>query len=149
MIILLLWIIIYGFLGNWIKKALRSAQPLEIRLRWLIQCFGRYCCSLQLAERFCWWRISTWLMLHESRAPIENIPLTLIRESEKKSKTQDRDRACIPKKNPERSIESICICFHALDFFSGKHARSRSQKMAYIFVQHGIFPLILAYAIWN
>ena len=33
--------------------------------------------------------------------------------------------------------------------FFRKHARLRSQKMAYIFVQRRIFPLILAYAIWN
>ena len=76
--------------------------------------------------------------------------LTLICESwGKKSKTRDRDRACFAEKNPERSLASICILFRALDFFSGKRARLRSQKMAYIFVQHGIFPLILAYAIWN
>ena len=51
------------------------------------------------------------------------------------------------KKNPERSIASFCICSHVLEFFSGKRARWRSQKMAYIFVQHGIFPHTLAYAI--
>ena len=52
------------------------------------------------------------------------ISLTLIRESwKKKSKTRDRDRECFAEKNPERSIESICICFCAADFFSGNHAR--------------------------
>ena len=40
----------------------------------------------------------------------------------------------------------MLLCF---DFFPGKHARLRSQKMAYICGQHGIFPLILAYAIRN
>ena len=68
---------------------------------------------------------------------------------EKKSKTRDHHRASFTEKNPERSIESIWIFFRALEFFSGNRARSRSQNMAYIFVQHGIFPLILAYAIWN
>ena len=53
------------------------------------------------------------------------------------------------EKNPERSVASFCICSHVLEFFSGKRARWRSQKMAYIFVQNGIFPHILAYAIWN
>ena len=71
----------------------------------------------------------------------------------KKSKTRNRHRARFAEKNPERSIESICICSCALEFFSGNHARSRSQKMAYniwyIFVQHNIFPHILAYAISN
>ena len=36
---------------------------------------------------------------------------------EKKSKTRDHHRACLAEKNPERSIELICICFCALDFF--------------------------------
>ena len=67
----------------------------------------------------------------------------------KKSKPRDHHRVCFAGKNPERSIEKICICFRAVDFFSKNDARPRSQKMAYIFVQHGIFPLILAYAIWN
>ena len=44
-------------------------------------------------------------------------PLTLILEFWKKSKTRDRHRACFRGKNPERSIEKICICFCALDFF--------------------------------
>ena len=60
--------------------------------------------------------------------------LTLIRESWKK-------------------IQSAAVhylyMFLCFGFFSGKRARWRSQKMAYIFVQHGIFPHILAYAIWN
>ena len=33
--------------------------------------------------------------------------------------------------------------------FSGKHARLRFKKMAYIFVQHDIFSVILTYAILN
>ena len=74
--------------------------------------------------------------------------LTLIRESWKKNpKRGTVTESVLRKKNPERSMKKICICFCALDFFSGKHSRSRSQKMAYIFVQHGISALILAYAI--
>ena len=66
----------------------------------------------------------------------------------KKSKTRDRHRACFPKKNQ-------CVALHHFVYvpvlwsFPGKQAHWRSQKMAYIFVQQGIFPLILAYAIWN
>ena len=74
--------------------------------------------------------------------------LTLIRESWKKNpKRGTITERLLRKKNPEGSIEKICICFCAVDFFSKNDARPRSQKMAYIFVQHGIFPLILAYAI--
>ena len=54
--------------------------------------------------------------------------LTLIRESWKKSRTRDRDRARFPGKNPDRSVASFFICFCALDIFSGNRARSRSQK---------------------
>ena len=54
---------------------------------------------------------------------------------------------CGKKSRAQRCI--ICICSCALEIFSGKRARWRSQKMAYIFVQHGILPHILAYAIWN
>ena len=36
------------------------------------------------------------------------------------------ERVC--GKNPKRIIESFLICFCALDFFSRKHARSRSQN---------------------
>ena len=76
--------------------------------------------------------------------------LTLIRESWKKNpKRGTVTERVFGKKNPERSIEKICICFCALDLFSRNDAQSRSQKMAYIFVQHGIFSLIWAYAIWN
>ena len=66
----------------------------------------------------------------------------------KKSKTPDHHRACFAEKNPERSIEKICIYFCALHFFQ-KTRSATVPKMAYIFVQHGIFPLILAYAIWH
>ena len=38
----------------------------------------------------------------------------------KKSKTRDHHRACFADKNPELSIELICICFCALDFFPQK-----------------------------
>ena len=61
----------------------------------------------------------------------------------------DRHRACFPGKKPKHGNIYKLMPRYALDFFSGKHARSRSQKMAYIFVQHGISSLILAYAIWN
>ena len=60
---------------------------------------------------------------------------------EKRSKTRDRSRARFPEK-----IQSA-VWHHG--FFSGKRGRWQSQKMANIFVQHGIFALILAYAIWN
>ena len=68
--------------------------------------------------------------------------------SGKKSKTRDHDRACFPKKI--RSVAShhlyMFLCFGI--FF--RKARSVTiQKMVYIFVQHGIIPHILAYAIWN
>ena len=46
-----------------------------------------------------------------------HVHLTLIHKFWKKSKTRDRHRCVFRKKNPERSIASICICFHALDFF--------------------------------
>ena len=58
------------------------------------------------------------------------------------------ERVSREKKNPERSIEKISICFCALDFFQ-KTRSVMVRKMAYIFVQHGILPLILAYAIRN
>ena len=54
----------------------------------------------------------------------------------------------LQKKNPERSIEKICmfLCFG----FTVRKTRSVTvPKTAYIFVQHGIFSLRLAYAIWN
>ena len=50
------------------------------------------------------------------------------------------------KKNPERGVASF-VYFSVLWIFFRNDARSRSQKMTYIFVQHDIFPLILAYAI--
>ena len=56
-----------------------------------------------------------------------HVHLTLIHKFWKKSKTRDRHRCVFRKKNPERSIASICICFRALDLFSGKHARLRSK----------------------
>ena len=50
--------------------------------------------------------------------------LTLIRESWKKNpKRGTITERLLRRKNPERSIKKICICFCALDFFSRKHAR--------------------------
>ena len=73
--------------------------------------------------------------------------LTLIREYWKKIQNAGPSPSMFCGKNPERSIELICmfLCFG----FSGNDARLWSQKMIYIFVQRRIFPLILAYAIWN
>ena len=53
------------------------------------------------------------------------------------------------KKSRAQHLKKIFKKIWIWIFFSRKHARPRSQKMAYIFLQHGIFPLILAYAIWN
>ena len=65
---------------------------------------------------------------------------------EDKSKTRDSARF---QKSLKRSIASICICFCALELFSRKRARWRSQDKTYIFVHCRIFCLILAYTIYN
>ena len=48
--------------------------------------------------------------------------LTLIREKKNPKRGTITERV-FAEKNPERSIESISICFCAVDFFSGNHAR--------------------------
>ena len=61
------------------------------------------------------------------------------------------DRVYSGNKNLERIIASICIySFTGITMdFSGSRARWRFRKLAYIFVQCGTYPLILAYAISN
>ena len=51
------------------------------------------------------------------------------------------------RKKIQRAALHQFVYVSVLWIFSGKHARLRSQKIAYIFVQHGICPLMLAYAI--
>ena len=56
---------------------------------------------------------------------------------EKKSKTREK----------EGSIESFVNVFVLWNFFPGNRAPSRSQKLVYIIIQIGIYPIIMAYAI--
>ena len=52
------------------------------------------------------------------------VALTLILESWKKNpKRGTITERVLRKKNPERSIKKICICFCAVDIFSRKRAR--------------------------
>ena len=68
----------------------------------------------------------------------------------KKPKTRDYHHACfVEKKSRAQHWENFCICFCALNSIFQKTRSARVPKMAYIFVQFGIFPLILAYAIWK
>ena len=48
----------------------------------------------------------------------------------------------------KKSRSSICICFYAMDFFF-EAAPGDGLKNGIYFYQRGIFPLILAYVIWN
>ena len=74
---------------------------------------------------------------------------TLIRESWKINPKRGTitERVLRKKSRAQRCV--ICICFFPLYNFSINDARWWSRKMAFIFVQRGIFPLILAYAIWS
>ena len=75
------------------------------------------------------------------------ISLTLIRESRKSSPKRGTVTERVFRKKSRAQHCIICICFRALDYFFRKARSITVPKMAYIFVQHGIFPLILAYAI--
>ena len=70
------------------------------------------------------------------------------RDFREKIQNAGRSPSAFYGKNPERSVATF-VYVSVLWIFSGNRARLRSQKMAYIFVQHGIFPHILAYAISN
>ena len=48
---------------------------------------------------------------------------TLIRESWKQIQNAGLSPSAFCEKNPERSVESFCICSHGLEFFSGNRAR--------------------------
>ena len=73
--------------------------------------------------------------------------LTLIRESWKKIQNAGPSPSAFRGKKSRAQRCIICICSCALEFFFRKAHSVTVPKMAYIFVQHGIFPHILAYAI--
>ena len=74
--------------------------------------------------------------------------LTLIRESWKKIQNAGPSPSAFSGKKSITQRCIICICSHALDFFPD-FALGDGLKMAYIFIRHGIFPHISAYAISN
>ena len=82
------------------------------------------------------------LILGSYQSCIESILLTLIRESWKKIQNAGPSPSAFRGKKSRAQRCIICQCSCGLEFFSGKRARWRSQKMAYIFVQRGISPII-------
>ena len=71
-------------------------------------------------------------------APINPYPWMIHGESWKKNpKRGTVTERHFREKNPERSIASICICFCAMDFFSGNDARWRSRVLDFFSRIHG------------
>ena len=67
--------------------------------------------------------------------------LTLIRKSWKKNpKRETITERVLRKKNPERSIESICICFCAVDFFPEITLRDGPKKWHIFLFSAAYFP---------
>ena len=62
----------------------------------------------------------------------------ILEKIQNRPKIRDLHRTRFPKKSEAKHWINLYTCFCALDF-SGNRARSRSQKLAYILVQNGIF----------
>ena len=89
--------------------------------------------------------LNIWFILYDTKkSPLNLCPWILKKNPKCGTVTERVSRGKIQSAALHHLYMFLCF-----GIFSGKRARWRSQKMTYIFVHRGIFPHILAYAIWN